>query len=64
MRKLCIWTLAFALLQANFECTTSSENQNNPRSLLKDPIDEEHDDLASESAATHAYEWTVQIEKV
>ena len=31
------------------------------RLLLKDPIDEEHDDLERESDDTHADEWTVQI---
>ena len=31
------------------------------RSLLRDPIDEEHDELESESDDTHANEWTVQI---
>ena len=31
-------------------------------SLLRDPVDEEHDKLESESDATHADEWTIQID--
>ena len=31
------------------------------KSLLKDPLDEEHDTLEIESDDTHAHEWTVQL---
>jgi len=31
------------------------------RSLLKDPLDEEHDILDNETDDTHAHEWTVQL---
>ena len=31
------------------------------RSLLSEPVDEEHDDLERETSKTHAYEWVVQL---
>lgn len=34
---------------------------NKLRSLLKEPRDEEHEDLENESDQTHAHEWTVQL---
>lgn len=32
------------------------------RTLLRDPIDEEHENLEKESDETHAHEWTVQLD--
>merc|ERR1719230_1656142 len=43
--------------------SSETERGEDLHSRLREAFDEEHDELDKQSDATHAYEWTVQIER-